>query len=185
MSYADDLKAPYLEARERLEALVDGMDPDTFNKKPDPKGWSCGECVVHLNKIAEGYLPALEEAAAADGPRAEGPFRYGWVARRFVAALQPGSRKIPTVGAMKPPAATGPLSDVDGDRAMATFRADVDRFAAAIDRAEGLDLKAIRVRSPFMPLLKLPLGAFFEALGAHAVRHVAQAERAVEAARWS
>ena len=176
-----DLVAPYHDARDRLDALVDGLSHEAFNRKPSAKAWSAGECVVHLNKMAKGYLPRLEAAASRSEPRAEGPFEYGWIARRFIEAVRPGSRAIPTAGAMKPPASEGRLSDVDPDRAVQRFHADVERYAAAIHEAEGLDLARIKVRSPFLPVLRLPLGAYFEALGLHAVRHVAQAERAVAA----
>ncbi|WP_412063153.1 DinB family protein [Rubrivirga sp. IMCC45206] len=174
-----DLKAPFLDARARLAALLEGIDDDTFNARPGPDKWSAAECVVHLNKIAKGYLPVMEEAAARSEPRGEGPFRYGFVARKFVDSLRPGSRPIPTGGPMKPPASEGLRSDIDRDRAVARFDADIDRYLAVIDAAEGLDLARIKIRSPFMKLLRLPLGAFIEALGVHAVRHVMQAERAV------
>lgn len=178
-----DLAAPYVDALDRLVALTDGLSFEDFNRKPSPKGWSAGECVVHLNKIAKGYLPRLEAAAAQDGPRGEPPFRYGWLSRRFIESMRPGSRRIPTANAMRPPAAEGLLSDVDPERALERYRSDTDRFLAAIRQSEGLDLAAVKVRSPFLPLLRLPLGAMLEALGLHCQRHVGQAERAVASPR--
>lgn len=174
--------ALFTEARERLLALVDGMPDGAFNRKPGPKAWSVGECVVHLNTVSKGYLPVLAEAAARDEPRGQGPFRYGFVARRFVAALRPGTRPVRTVRSMRPPPAEGLRSVVDRHRALARFHADTERFLDVIEAADGLDLARVKVRSPFVPVLRLPLGAFLEALGHHAVRHVAQAERAAEAA---
>lgn len=175
-----DLKAPYVEARDRLLALVDGLSDDAFNHKPSPKSWSAGECVVHLNTMAKDYLPRLEEAAAREGPRGEGPFRYGWLGRRFIAAVTPGSRPMPTAPAMKPPASGAARSAIDMDRAVGRFVSDTDRFLAVVDAADGLDLARIKIRSPFLAVLKLPLGVFIEAMGVHNLRHVAQAERAVE-----
>ncbi len=174
-----DPKAAYVEARRRLLALAEGLPDDVFNAKPSPKGWSAGECVVHLNTMAKGYLPVLEEAAARTEPRGDGPFEYGWVGRRFVAAVTPGARAIPTAPAMKPPAVQGLRSDVDRERALSRFVSDTDRYLAVIDAARGLDLARIRVPSPFLPVMKLQLGVFIEALGVHSLRHVMQAERAV------
>lgn len=176
------LVRPYLDARARLAALTDGLEPRLFNRKPSASGWSAGECVVHLNRTAAGYLPAFERLAGTLPP-GEGPFRYGWLARRFIEAVRPGSRALPTAGAMKPPAATGRESDVDPDAALRQFNDDMDRLVAVARRLEGRDLTAVRMRSPFLPALRLPLGAFVEALGLHACRHVEQAERAVAAAR--
>lgn len=168
----------YTEARERLHALLDGMDDETFNRKPSEKGWSVGECVVHLNTISKGYLPVMEAVLTPDAPRADGPFRWGWLSRRFIEAVRPGSRSMPTLPAMKPPETDGFSSTIDRERAVARFDADTDRWLALCERADGLDLARIRVAEPFLPLLRLPLGANLEAMGLHAVRHVQQAERA-------
>ena len=180
--YAESLAAPFRDARARLAALADGHPSDAFNRKPSDQGWSAGECVVHLNKMAKAYLPVLEEAARLDGPRDAPPFRYGWVGRKFVDAVRPGARPISTMRAMKPPpSADAGRSDVDVDRALARFEADVDRYLAVVADSDGLDLARIKVRSPFLPILRLPLGIFLEAMGQHSVRHVLQAERALAA----
>ena len=176
------IAATYAESRNRLHALVDGIDDDVFNAKPSAGSWSAGECVVHLNKIAKGYVPALEAALQPDGPKGTGPYRWGWVARQFIGRLTPGTSPIPTAPAMKPPTTQGLRSDIDRQRVLARFDADTDRWIALCERADGLDLSRIRVRSPFLPVMKLQAGAFLEALGVHALRHVGQAERAVAAA---
>ena len=174
-----DLAAPFLEAQRRLHALADATSDDAFNRKPGPKAWSAGECVVHLNKMAKGYLPVFEGAVAGDPPRGQGPFEYGWVSRRFIDAVRPGARPIPTARAMKPPASDDARqSDVDRARALERFDKDVARYVAVVEAADGLDLGRIKVRSPFLPILKLPLGAFLDAMGQHCLRHVGQAERA-------
>ena len=179
-----DLRAPYVESRDRLLALVDGMPDAVFNRKPSAEGWSAGECVVHLNTMAKQYLPQFEAAVARpDAPRADGPFRYGWLSRRFIAAVAPGSMKLPTAGAMKPPPTDGLQSDIDHQRAVGRFSTDIDRYLAVIDAAQGLDLATIRLSSPFLRALRLPLGALLEAMGLHSLRHVIQAERAVAVAR--
>ncbi len=178
-----DLAAPYLEAQRRLHALVDAIDDDAFNRKPTPKSWSAGECVVHLNQIAKGNLPIFEDAVSRPQPRSSGPFTYNWFARKFIDAVRPGSRPIPTGGAMKPPPSSDARqSAVDRARAVERFDADIDRYLAVIEASEGMDLAAVKVHSAFLPLVKLPLGAFIEAMGLHSVRHVEQAERAASQA---
>ena len=179
-----DLKTPYVDARVRLLALVDGLSDDAFNAKPSAKAWSAGECVVHLNTMAKDYLPRLEAAVAdPDAPRGTSPFRYGWAGRQFVKAVTPGSRALPTAPAMKPPRAEGHRSEIDRDRAVSRFTSDIDRFLAVVDAADGLDLARIKLRSPFAWFIKFPLGVFLEAMGQHSLRHVLQAERAVAATR--
>lgn len=177
-----DLAAPFVDARARLLALTDGMTHEAYNAKPSEASWSAAECVVHLNTIAKGYLPALEAAVAdPEAARGTGPFRYGWAGRKFVDMLRPGTRPMPTAGAMKPPDTTGLVSEIDLDRSLTRFREDIDRYLAVVDASEGLDLAAIRIPSPFLKLMRFQLGVFLEAMGQHCLRHVGQAERAVAA----
>lgn len=178
-----ETKALYQDAHDRLHALLADLPDEAFNQKPVPDAWSVGECVVHLNRTAKGYLPRLEAAAAREQPRAEGPFAYGWMATQFIDALRPGSRAMPSAKAMKPPRAAGDRSTIDRTRAVGRFDADIERFLRVIDQSDGLDLCRIGVRSPFLPILKLPVGACLEALGHHSVRHVLQAERAAASVR--
>ena len=167
----------YRDAQARLHSVADELSEEAFNWKPDASSWSVGECVVHLNKISKGYLGPLEAAAAAEAPRGEGPFTYGWLTRTFIKAGSPGSRPLRTGGAMKPPAAEGTRSAIDKARALARYDEDTARYLKAVGAADGLDLRRIKVRSPFLPVARFDLGGLFEALGLHALRHVQQAER--------
>lgn len=168
-------------SRDRLHALVEATDAEAFNRKPSVKGWSAGECVVHLNKTAKAYLSEMDALITPDAPRGAGPYEWGWMSRRFIEAVRPGSRPLPTGGGMKPPRSEGLRSAVDRERAVARFDADTDHWLALCERAEGIDLSRIKMRSPFLPILRLPVGVFLEAMGLHALRHVGQAERAVQA----
>ena len=170
----------YLDARTRLHALADPLGDEAFNWKPSPKAWSVGECIVHLNTIGGAYAPALR-AAAERAPAGEGPFRYGFASRRFIEAVRPGSRRLPTTGAMKPPPSDGARSAIDKASALARLDRTTDALVDVVDAAAGRDLAAVRVASPFLRLVKLPVGALVEALSLHALRHTDQAERVAAA----
>jgi hypothetical protein len=175
-AYADAYRRAYGEAA----ALAEALTPAPFNWKPAPDVWSVAECLVHLNTMNAPYVTAIEEALAEGGPQGAPPFRYGWLARRFIASTGPQpKRKMKTFGRMKPT----PSSDYAPDRVLADFKALTDGFLALLARAEAerLDLSRIRIRSPFLPILRLPVGAFLEALAGHEQRHLDQARRVKEA----
>jgi len=175
--------AAFEEARTRLHAVADPLSDDAFLWKPSEKGWSVGECIVHINILAAGYQPALERAVADPAaPRAAGPFRYGPLSRLFINAQKPAGPKLPTAPAMEPPAADGRSATVDRARAMAGLDAQTDAYVGICRAAEGLDLRRLRLRSPFLPVW-FSLGAYLDALGQHALRHTAQAERVVAGMR--
>ena len=169
-------------SRAALHDLADPLLDGQFNAKPDPDAWSVAECVVHLNLVAEGYLPLLEKAVADGAPRGAGPFRYGFVARKLMSVYAPDGPDVRTkTRARLDPSTGADRSHLDKARTLAAFDGYVDRYVAVCERADGLDLARIKVRYPFMRLLRLPLGAFLAITAGHALRHVEQARRAAEA----
>jgi hypothetical protein len=177
----------FLVAQAQAHRLATPLSHDRINWKPDARTWSVAECLQHLNIVAEGYLPAMEEAAAdPDAPRGTAPFRYGLLGRLFVWLMRPDGFKMPTIPSMAPPKTTGTQSHLDEEAVLAAFDAQTERFVALIDTAHerGLDLRRTTVVEPYLPLFRLALGALVEALGQHAVRHVAQAERVTDDLRF-
>jgi hypothetical protein len=171
----------YLEACERARSLITPLTDAQFNWKPGPKRWSVGECLYHVNIISDGYMPVLRDAVRTADRGASGPFRYGWLSRKFIAAVTPGTPPVSTAGSMKPPSAKPLRSDLDSDETLRRFDEFMVAFAALVREAEGVDLARVKVRSPFLFLLRLPIGAFLEALGLHAHRHLDQATQVTEA----
>ncbi|HLT45842.1 MAG TPA: DinB family protein [Rubricoccaceae bacterium] len=173
-AYADAFRRAYDEAA----ALAGGLTAEQFNWKPAPDVWSVAECLVHLNRANAPYPEAMERALEG-APKGTPPFRYGPVARWFIASVGPRpKRKVKTIPKMAP----APATDYAADRVLADFRALTDDFLRIIARAEreGLDLARVRIGSPFVPLLRLPVGAFLEALAGHEQRHLDQARRVTE-----
>ena len=82
---------------------------------------------------------------------------------------------------MKPPPSDGARSAIDKASALARLDRTTDALVDVVDAAAGRDLAAVRVASPFLRLMKLPVGALVEALSLHALRHTDQAERVAAA----
>ena len=176
LAYADVHRQSQAEAHRVAGALTD----EQFNWSPESGGWSVGECLAHLNVVADAYLPLLESATADGAPRAEGPFEYGFLARKVAGAVQPDGPALRT-GAALDPSRRDRRAPLDRDRTLAAFDGHAGRYVAACERADGLDLARIKVRYPFMRLLRLPLGAVLGLTGQHALRHLAQARRVASA----
>ena len=174
-AYAD----AHRQSQTRAHRLADSLAPDSFNWTPGPDSWSVAECLAHLNVVAKAYLPRLEAAVADGAPRAAGPFEYGFMARKMRGAVVPGGPALRT-GAALDPSDGGARSELDKAETLAAFDDHVGRYVAVCEQAEGLDLVRIKVRYPFMRLLRLPLGAFLDITGLHALRHIGQAERVVD-----
>lgn len=160
-------------------AVCAGLSEAQFNWRPGPGRWSVAECLVHLNTAVTVTLPAFDraiEAGVAKRPTGQGtgPFRYGWFSRWMVRSMEPPpKRKMPTFKIFEVPAdATHALAEV-----LPAFAAVRDHLAERVRRADGLDLRAVRVISPVNRLLRLPLGAYLQFVIAHDRRHIWQARQ--------
>lgn len=156
-------------------ALTASLTDRQFAWKPAADAWSIGECLSHLNATARHCLPKLDEAIARgirDGRYADGPFRYGWLDRFVVHAIEP-----PSCWHFGSPRAFLPEPDESRHDVLAAFRGFQDQLVDRLRRADGLDLVRVRVTSPVASWRRFSLGAAFAAIAAHERRHLWQARR--------
>lgn len=157
-----------------LPGLVGSLAPDQFNWQPAPDRWSIGQCVEHLNLTTERYLPVLhqaEENARARGLLRPGPFALGFVESWFVRMMEPPPRRR-----IRTRAAFVAQSQLDPARTLERFRSLNAQLGDCMRKAEGIDLKDVKVRSQFGPVSWTLNGTFLMLL-AHERRHVWQARQ--------
>ena len=61
-----------------------------------------------------------------------------------------------------------------------TFLHAQDQFTLQLERADGLDLRHVKVATPISLFLRMSLGMMFAQVAAHERRHLAQARRVQE-----
>ena len=169
-------------AQRRLHRLAERVPEDAWARRPDPRRWSVGECVEHLNLTARAFLPRLRdglaEARRIGGPA---PARHrrdvlGWLLWR---TLPPPVRVAKS-------RTTAPF--VPGGRLPpAELLADFDRLQAEqialVESADGLPLGRVRIASPFAEKVRYDLFSALSILPRHQERHVWQAEQVLAGIR--
>ena len=172
--HLDRARADHRDGTQRWLHLVGGLDGAQANWRPAPDRWSVAQCLEHVAVVSGAALAGLEGIVAErPGRAAPTSTRYGPLGRWFLAAQAPSTRaRVRTPGAYRPSA-----SQIDLEGATARFRAVQERLDAVIGAADGLDLGRVRMPSPVLPLLRLPIGIWLQALPIHALRHLEQAER--------
>jgi hypothetical protein len=158
--------------------LTDGLSEAQFNWRPAPGQWSIEECLGHLTMVGHWEVRAMEraiDAGLASGLTGAGPFRYGPVERLIIDLTRPPVRlKIPA------PKTFVPLHGQPVTAVLPTFLHVQSQFIREIDRAGGLDLRRVKVRTPISRFLRISLGAMLEQAAAHERRHMDQARRVRE-----
>lgn len=156
--------------KEEVAALLRDLSDEQFHWRPAESKWSIGEHVAHLPRTARPYLAAIEIAVAqarAKGIVGMGPFRHGWLGNWFARSMEP-----PVKVRMKAPEQIQPQRSEPKDQVLAEFLAAQDEVLAALRGSVGIDLGRARLRSPFLPILKLSVGQAFRATIVHNRRHL-------------
>ncbi|MFB6273369.1 MAG: DinB family protein [Salinibacter sp.] len=179
----DAYQSGFIDLKDEATALVDDVPPDALQTRPDSDRWSVAQCFDHLNTAGWLLLRSMEESiqhGQDEGPYGDPPFEYGFVSRWFVRTMKPSSGwtfTAPSVFEPDSPSMLYPNEAVD------EFLELQDQFADRVGAAVGLDLRRLRIPSPAVPLLRISLGAWFEATLAHEQRHLNQARRVLSTVR--
>jgi hypothetical protein len=158
--------------------LTKGLTESQFNWRPAPDQWSIEECLAHLTAVGQVEVAAVETAvdeARAKGITGTGPFEYPIWERFILRETEP-----PVRHAMPAPKRFTPIHGQPITGVLPTFLHVQRQFTLQIERADGLDLRRVKVPTPITRLLKLSLGTALAQAAAHERRHMAQARRVRE-----
>ncbi|HSR41326.1 MAG TPA: DinB family protein [Longimicrobiales bacterium] len=162
-----------------VSEIVAGLGEEQLAWRPEPEKWSVGEHVVHLIRTIPPYLVEFEEALAdarERGLAAAGPFRRPWLGEWVIRTMEPPPGiSIPTVKTLVPD------RGLPRERIVESWRDAQDSLIASMEEARGLDLGRARIRSPFVPLLRVTADQGYRLVLAHARRHIWLVRRTMEA----
>ncbi len=164
-------------------ALVADLSNPQLTWRPGARRWSVAHCFAHLVAIGEVYHPrfakAIERTRAAGATRNGNlrPFRPSLVGRVFLFLSGPSPIRVPAPPRLRPLAE----AEVEGP---AKFLAQQAELLTILEAADGLDLTRERVGSPVTRRLRLTLGEGLSMIVGHQRRHLEQARRVVEDAKF-
>jgi hypothetical protein len=170
------LRAEAIDTRERIAAVVRPLDPAKINEHPEPNGWSVGQVLEHLCVADERYeapLAALLASARKDAGAPAREWKPSFVGGMIAGGLlKPKPLKAPKVFEPGPTPRNGVVEEL---------LAREMNFVKAMDSAESVDWRALRIGSPALPSWapKMNLGDGFRIHIVHLTRHSRQIERLV------
>jgi len=135
-------------------------------------GWSIAQCLEHLNRYGDYYLPAIKKGLAKGFPSTE-HFKSSWLGNYFTRMMDPqtGKKKITTFKEYSP------APQLDAYAVVAEFIRQQEVLLELLRTAPSRDLNKIKVPISISRWIKLKLGDVFQFLIAHNERHMQQAKR--------
>ncbi|MCX6377974.1 MAG: DinB family protein [Armatimonadetes bacterium] len=155
--------------------VLDELTPAQWAWSPNKNTWSLATTLDHLNISNGAILPLYENSTRnliKSDKTGTPPLQYNRFERVFLRLVSPNPPfKVPVPPMYKPS-----LKDVNGANALSIFRAQHEAIANYLASCEGYDLMTEIITSPASRLVKLRLGAQFDALLSHDQYHWGQIE---------
>lgn len=158
-------------------ASLDEQTEKALNARVTPDSWSVLECVEHLNRYGNFYLPEIEKQINSSHSKPEEQFKSGLLGNYFAKSMLPKAKlnKMKTFKKMNPI-----HSKLDKD-VLQTFISQQKKLLLLLENAEKISLNKTKTSISISTLIKLKLGDTFRFLIYHNERHIQQAQRVVKA----
>lgn len=158
-----------INAAERFDQLTF----KTLNHKNNPDSWSVLECIEHLNRYGEFYIPEIKNQIEASKYTATEKFKSGWLGNYFANSMLPKEKlkKIKTFKSMNP---------IGSDLNTAVLTQFIDQQHQLLDvlnRSKKVNLSKTKTGISISKWIKLRLGDTFRVVIYHNQRHIVQAEK--------
>ena len=146
--------------------------------KPSEAGWSALECIDHLNRYSDFYIPVFTKAIDKARIKTSEDYKAGWLGNKMAEDILPQNGKLKST--MKTFKSKNPVLDGVNPQALEIFIDQQKALKEIIGKANQIDLSSLRVATT-IPLLRLKIGDALRFFIFHEVRHIEQAKRALKA----
>lgn len=150
----------------------------SLNQKQNPESWSVLECIEHLNRYGDFYIPEITNKIQHSKDKSTDFFQSNWLGNYFSksVAYNKDLNKMKTFKSMNP---------LNSDLDIQTLEKFIDQqhqIITLLDKAKNVNLDKTKTAISISRLIKLRLGDTFRVLIFHNERHIKQAEKTLEKA---
>lgn len=160
-----------------VEALL-SIEDTRLNWREAKGSWSVLECLEHLNRYGDFYLPEIDKRMKKGSQKQPDVFRPGWLGDYFAKSMLPKEKlnKMKTFRKMNPAG-----SQLD-QTVIAKFKTQLEEMLQLLEAAKAVDLSRTKTGITISNWLKLRLGDTFRVVIYHNERHMVQLQRVLKSA---
>jgi len=148
---------------------------EKLQQKKNPESWNALECMAHLNRYGDFYLPEIEARLnAAKNSNPQPIFKSGWLGNKFALMMLPGAKGMSTFKVMNTLDSACNMAD------LSEFLNQQHKVLALLKRCESSNLNKIKTSISISKLIKLKLGDTLRVVIYHNQRHILQAQKATD-----
>jgi hypothetical protein len=176
VSTSNNLLQELLElTRENLN-IVENLKNHSMNNlnwKENPENWSALECIEHLNKYGDFYIPEITNKINTSIHKSSEIFKSNWLGKYFSKSVSynEGLNKMKTFKSMNP------LNSKLNNQTLEKFINQQHQIIELLNKSKNVNLDKTKTAISISKLFKLRLGDTFRVLIYHNDRHIKQAEK--------
>lgn len=161
--------------KEHLEfvAMLSVKPEDDLNFRTSEDSWSALECLEHLNRYGDFYIPEINRRVSSAGRSSQPYFKPGILGNYFAKSMLP-KEKLNTMKTLK---AMNPIHSSLDKSVVNTFIKQQEMMLELLEEAQHVDLEKIKIGISISKLIKLKLGDTFRFVIYHNSRHIEQIKR--------
>lgn len=152
---------------------------DDLNWKESAKIWSVLECIEHLNRYGDFYIPEITNKIKNSVYEGSDVFKSSWLGKYFSKSVS-YSEDLNKMKTFKP---MNPLNSKLNIKTLDKFINQQHQIIELLDNSKNINLDKTKTAISITKLIKLRLGDTYRVLIYHNKRHIKQAEKTLEKAR--
>lgn len=150
----------------------------SLNWKQASKSWSALECIEHLNRYGDFYIPEIISKIETSKHKHAEIFKSNWLGKYFSKSVSYNK----DLNKMKTFKSMNPLNSELDFLTLDKFINQQHQIIELLDKSKNVNLDKTKTAISISSLIKLRLGDTFRVLIYHNERHIKQAEKAIKEA---
>ncbi|WP_326983087.1 DinB family protein [Chryseobacterium sp. MYb264] len=155
-----------------VEELLPRSEGD-LNYRISDDSWSIMECIEHLNRYGNFYIPEINQRILLSRSISDSVFISGLLGNYFAKSMYPKIK----VNKMKTFKNMNPIHSRLNKDVLTEFIKQQNHLFKLLDHAQNVSLNKIKTSISISTLIKLRLGDTFRFVIYHNLRHIEQAKR--------
>ncbi len=159
--------------------ILSEAESSKLHTRPTAHSWNALECIEHLNRYFDYYLPEIEMRVNNGKLNSRNrSFKSGWLGNYFARSMEINQGKIKLMKTFndKNPLRFGNVREHN----ISIFRENLNQLNVLINKSEILDLTKTKSSVSISKIIKLRLGDTLRFIINHNERHIQQALKAAE-----
>lgn len=157
----------------RFAEILSLQPEHELNFRTSEDSWSTLECLEHLNRYGNFYIPEISRAMSSTGKSSQSYFKPGILGNYFAKSMLP-KEKLNTMKTLK---SMNPIHSNLDKNVLDLFIIHQGKLLELLEKAQYIDLEKTKTSISISKLIKLRLGDTFRFVIYHNARHIGQIKR--------